>query len=158
MTLNVEVPDPPSLHGPQPRGDYEAIGNPVADPDDDHRREELEGILADGAWADAFEEWASDTGVTPETFDVVLEHDLIQGLDFYWDESSDEVGYQSPDVPEEARETLGGELASDLESALDDLGRVVSETLENDYLLRDDESFGFFADDEAEDAYGERDE
>ncbi len=32
------------------------------------------------------------------------------------------------------------------------------EMLENDYLLRDDETFGFFADDESENSYESRDE
>lgn len=29
MTLDVEVPDPPSLHGPQPRGNHEAYGDRI---------------------------------------------------------------------------------------------------------------------------------
>jgi hypothetical protein len=34
----------------------------------------------------------------------------------------------------------------DVEEALDDLGRTVSEVLENDYLVRTGEEFGFHAD------------
>jgi hypothetical protein len=52
MTLDVEVPDPPSLRRPQSRGEYEAIDMTDREPTDDHRREELEGFLREGAWQD----------------------------------------------------------------------------------------------------------
>ncbi|MDG5775210.1 hypothetical protein VB773_20485 [Haloarculaceae archaeon H-GB2-1] len=157
MVLDVSIPDSPSLHGPQPRGEYEAIDNPVSDPEDDYRREEIETILASGAWNDAFEEWAAQTGLTAATFEVVVEYDLIDDFDFYWDATTDEVGYQSPTIPQAARDVLDTEVVDEIESELDTLGRVVSEMLENDYLLRDDETFGFFADDTSENTYESRD-
>ena len=158
MSLDVPVPDPPSLHGPQPRGDYEAIDNPVEYPEDDYRREELEEFLASGAWNDAFEEWASGTSLTTSDFEVVLEYGLVQEFDFYWDPQTDEVGFRSPTLPEEAHDDLDAGTADEVELELDTLGRVVSEMLENDYLLRDDETFGFFADDEEDTSYESRQE
>ena len=158
MALNVPIPDSPSLHGPQPRGEYEAIDNPVKNPEDDYRREEIETILASGAWNDAFEEWAAQTELTTATFELVVEYDLIDEFDFYWDATTDEVGYQSPRLPQAARDVLDTEVVDDIEFELDTLGRIVSEMLENDYLLRDDETFGFFADDTSENTYESRDE
>lgn len=156
MTLDVPVPDPPSLDGPQPRGDYEAIDNPVEHPGDDYRREELEEILASGAWDDAFQEWASGTSLTAADFEVVQEYDLVQDFDLYWDPQTDQVGFRSPTLPDDARSDLDSGTVSEVESELDTLGRVVSEMLENDYLRRDDETFGFFADDEADTSYESR--
>ena len=156
MSLDVPVPEAPSLHGPQPRGEYEAIDNPVDAPGDDYRREELETILESGAWDDAFDEWAAGTMLTPDDFEVVVDYDLIDKFDFYWDATTDEVGYRSPTLPDAAREDLSRGDAGDIDSELDTLGRVVSEMLENDYLLRDDEDYGFFPDEESEDSYESR--
>ncbi|MDS0277824.1 hypothetical protein NDI85_08455 [Halomicroarcula sp. S1AR25-4] len=153
MALDVSVPDPPSLHGPQPRGEYQAINDPEEEVEDDYRREEVERILADGAWHDAFEEWTTQTGLTAADFEVVVEHDLVEAFDFYWDPATDEVGYRAPALPDEARGELDAEDVDEIESELDALGRVVSEMLENDYLLRDDETFGFFDDDAPEETF-----
>lgn len=158
MALDVLIPDPPSLSGPQPRGEYEAIENPVENSGDDYRREELATILADGAWEDAFDEWAAHTGLTEETFEVITEYNLTDEFDFYWNAENDEVGYRSPTLPDAARDALDLEIVDDIELELDSLGRVVSEMLENDYLLRDDETFGFFADEVSENRYESRDE
>ncbi|MBV0924078.1 hypothetical protein KTS45_07655 [Halomicroarcula limicola] len=160
MPLDVPVPDPPSLRGPQPRGDYEAIDNPVEDPEDDYRREEIEGFLESGAWADAFEEWTTQTTLTEEDFAVVTEYDLVEKLDFYWDPGVDEVGYRAPTLPEEAEDEtdLDSGEADEIEIEIDSLGRVVTEMLENDYLRRDDETFGFFADDAPEETFDYEDD
>lgn len=158
MTLDVEVPDPPSLRGPQSREDYEAIAEPDDDPGDDYRREELETFLRDGAWADAFEEWSNGTAISEEEFGTVVRLDLIDEFDFYWDPAADEVGYRAPEISDEARREFERDEVDLVEDELDALGRVVSEMLENDYLLRDDETFGFFADDEPGDEYEFRDE
>ena len=158
MALDVPIPDPPSLHGPQPRGEYEAIDNPVEYPEDDNRRAELELILSDGAWNDTFEEWTTGTELTAAEFETVVDHGLIDGFDFYWDSSTDEVGYRSPPLPQAARDALDTDTVDEIETELATLGRVVSEMLENDYLLRDDETFGFFPDAESEDNYEPRDE
>lgn len=158
MALDVSVPAPPSLHGPQTRGDYEAIDNEIIDFDDDSRREELEAILENGAWRDAFEEWAGVTDLSAPQFEVVQQLHMIEAIDLYWDPASDEVGYRSPSFTDDAASKFADADPGTIESELDLLGRIVSEVLENDYLLRDEEDFRFFADDESEDAYGDREE
>lgn len=152
MTLDVEPPEPPSLRDPQDRGDYEAIDMRDQQPTDDYRRETIAGFLAEGAWRDAFDEWAEHTYLTDAEFAIVLDLELIDGYDFYWDPASDDVGYRSPTLPEDVLDEYGSLEAADVEAIdgeLDALGRVVSEVLENDYVLRDEgEAFGFFADSE----------
>ena len=157
MTLDVEVPEAPSLRGPQSREDYDAVAEPDDDPGDDYRRGELETILRDGAWADAFEEWADGTALSEDEFRTVVRLELIDRFDFYWDPASDEVGYRAPEVPDGKRGEFEAGDADLVEEELDTLGRVASEMLENDYLPRDDETWGFFADDEPEDEYEFRD-
>jgi hypothetical protein len=142
MALDAEVPDPPPLHGPQSRGEYAAIDMTDRELTDDYRREELEAVLRDGAWQDAFEEWAEQAQLTSEEFGTAVELGLIERFDLYWDPSTDEVGYLAPTLTDEEREAF--EDPEGVDAELDSLGRVVSETLENDYLLRDEEGFGFF--------------
>lgn len=145
MALDVEVPDPPPLRGPQSRGEYEAIGAADEEATDDYRREELAAVLREGAWRDAFEEWAEHTYLTEEEFRTVAELGLVERFDLRWEPATDDVGYRAPTLAGEEREAF--EDPSGVEEELDSLGRVLSETLENDYLLRDDDEFGFFADD-----------
>lgn len=145
MSLDVEIPDPPSLRGPQPHGAYEAIDMTDREIEDDYRREEIESFLEDGAWQDAFEEWAERTDLSAVDFDSIVERGMIEQFDFYWDPTTDDVGYQAPSVPDETRAVFEDDVDG-IEMELDELGRVVSERLENDYLLRDEEGFGFFAD------------
>lgn len=145
MTLDVEIPDSPPLRGPQSRGEYAAIDMTDQEPEDDYRREEIGDVLREGAWRDAFEEWAEHTFLSEEDFGTVRELGLLERFDFYWDPASDEVGYRSPTVPERTSDEFDD--VQEVEEALDSLGRVVSEVLENDYLVRDSDEFGFFAED-----------
>ena len=71
MSLDVPVPDPPSLSGPQTQGDYEAVGDGPDDADDDYRREAVADALAEGAWADAFDEWADETEIAAAEFELI---------------------------------------------------------------------------------------
>ena len=160
MAIDDEIPDPPSLSGPQSRSEYEAIDEDEEDVEDDYRRSEIENFLQDGAWEDAFGEWADTTSMTEADLELVLEYDLIDEYDFYWEPQTDDVGYIAPTLPAAAEETLGGADSSELEAELDTLGRVVTEVLENDYLLRDDadEQFGFFAEEYTGEAPSDEDE
>lgn len=144
MVLDAEVPDPPPLRGPQSRGEYEAI-DATERPTDDYRREELEGVLQEGAWRDAFEEWAEHTLLTDGEFERIVELGLLERLDLYWEPATDDVGYRAPTLTEAEREAFDD--PDGIDGELDSLGRVVSEILENDYLVRNEEEFGFFADD-----------
>lgn len=73
MTLDVDTPDPPDLNRMDPNEyeDAEVVG------DTDYRREELEAFLEDGAWADAFAEWAATCDVDEEEWRIVEELDLV---------------------------------------------------------------------------------
>lgn len=140
MSLDVDVPDPPSLRGPQTRGEYDAVDSPEAeDITDDYRRAEIRTVLRDGAWRDAFEEWTDSTYLSVEEFETVERLGLFEAFDFYWDPASDEVGYRAPTVPEADREAFPDRGADGVDEELDTLGRVVSEMLETDYLRRDEE-------------------
>lgn len=156
MVLDVPTPDPPSLRGPQSRGDYEAIDDEIVDTGDSYCRQEVAGLLEAGAWQDAFEEWATGAGLSTEAFAVIERLDLIEAFDLYWDPASDEVGYRAPELPDDAADEYDFGDPDGIDVALDDLGRIVSEVLENDYVLRDEDDFGFF--DDEDEAYGDRDE
>jgi hypothetical protein len=144
MTLDVEIPDPPTLSGPQDPGDYDAVDEPEEWTGDDTRREALSDFLKAGAWEDAFDEWAADTYMAEDEFQTVLEFGLIEEFDFYWNQSAEDVGYRAPTVPDDAaHDGLDEDDVEDIEEELDSLGRTVSEVLENDYILRNGSEFGY---------------
>ncbi|WP_226483022.1 hypothetical protein [Natrinema amylolyticum] len=146
MTLDVEVPDPPRLHGSQDPGDYDAVDEPDERTGDNVRREALADFLEAGAWEDAFDEWARDTYLSETEFRAVREAGLLERLDFYWNQSAEDVGYRAPAVPDDlaaTREGLDDVDIQGIEEELDSLGRTVSEVLENDYIHRDGEEFGY---------------
>lgn len=147
MALDVEIPDPPVLHGPQDPGDYEAVDELENSTDDTYRREDMVQMLEDGAWEAAFDEWAETTYLTEAEFQVVLDLDLIDEFDFYWNPSAEDVGYRAPTLSEDTLElddeTIEQVDVEGIEEELDSLGRTVSEVLENDYIHRDGEEFGY---------------
>jgi hypothetical protein len=136
MTLDVETPEPPQLEeiDPNEYEDAEVVG------DTDYRRTELESFLEEGAWAQAFDEWAAHTDVTAEEWAIVLELDLLTQFDFFWDDFADRVGYHAPGLPQDWKErklhpelTSWGQVSS-INAGLTELGQVVSETLKDDYI------------------------
>lgn len=146
MTLDIEIPDPPALRGPEDPGDYDAVDEPEERTGDDTRREELAGFLEAGAWEDAVDEWADDTYLNEGEFRAVRERGLLDELDFYWNRAAADVGYRVPPVPadlSDAHEDIDADDIEDIEEALDSLARTVSEVLENDYIHRDSEEFGY---------------
>lgn len=150
MPLDVEVPDPPRLRGGQNPGDYDAVDE-VADPSGDQAgRQQLADALEAGAWAEAFDDWRQETFLTEEQYRAALEVGVLEELDFTVNPSAGDVGYRAPSVSadrlQEVSEDFGRSDAQDVEEALDELGRTASEVLENDYLERTGEEFGFFPD------------
>ena len=137
MSLDVAVPEPPSLEAGVDASDYddaEVVGA------DDYRREELEEYLRAGAWAEAFDEWAAHTDLTAEEFAIARELDLFTGFDFFWDDFADRVGYHAPGIPEDWKERgyhpsldSWGTVSS-INASLTELGQVVSEVLKDDYV------------------------
>ena len=146
MTLDIEIPEPPTLRGPEDPGDYDAVEEPEERTGDDTRRDELAGLLEAGAWEDAFDEWADDTYLNEGEFRAVRERGLLEELDFYWHPAAGDVGYRVPPIPADltdAREDIDADDIDDIEEALDGLARTVSEVLENDYIHRGSEEFGY---------------
>lgn len=143
MALDVETPDPPRLHGVTVPEDYDAEDAF----EEGSRREELARFLDSGAWAMAFDEWSVGTSLTEAEFAAVRDLDLVERFDFYWHEAQGDVSYRSPTLPEELPAPYDAHLSSDdreeIEAELDDLGRIVSEVLENDYVDGDGTEFGY---------------
>ncbi|MFB6084792.1 MAG: hypothetical protein ABEJ94_11175 [Halorientalis sp.] len=143
MTLDVERPDPPRLSGPGDPGDYEAVEEPAEWTGDEEAREALSDMLSAGAWEDAFEEWRRRTSISVEQFRAARDLGVFERLDFHYNPTAEDVGYRAPAVPADADAGLDREDARETEEELDDLGRIVSEVLENDYIHRSSEEFGY---------------
>lgn len=136
MTLDVAVPTPPAIEA-----------RPVEpDPDEaagDGRRDAIADVLAEGAWAEGFEAWADDTHLTAGEFAVLRDHDLLAGLDFYWDPESQSVRYEVPAIPATAADELHSEGTEEVRAALEALAREVAGVVESDYLVREEGVFEF---------------
>jgi hypothetical protein len=136
MALDVNPPDPPRLEETDPNQyeDAEVVG------DTDYRREEIETLLAEGAWEQAFDRWAANTGVDERTFGIMLDLELFDRYDFFWDAFADRVGYHAPGLPEDWKERdvhpglESWETVSGINAALAELGDTVSRTLKADYI------------------------
>ena len=136
MALDVDPPDPPRLEETDPNQyeDAEVVG------DTDYKREEIETLLAEGAWEQAFEEWAAEAGVDERTFGIMLDLELFDRYDFFWDAFADRVGYHAPGLPEDWQERdlhpelSSWETVSGINAALAELGDTVSRTLKADYV------------------------
>ena len=136
MALDVDPPDPPRLEETDPNQyeDAEVVG------DTDYRREEIETLLAEGAWEQAFERWAAGADVDERTFGIMLDLELFDRYDFFWDAFADRVGYHAPGLPEDWKERdvhpglESWETVSGINAALAELGDTVSRTLKADYI------------------------
>ena len=135
MGLDVEAPDPPDLtNRPLPS---EIDPTDVVDGTEDLRREELERMLADGAWNEAFGEWCEYTDLTDSEYRLLRDAGLFERLDFYWDPIDGGVQYSVPHPFERA--LRDDDLTARAASELADLGRTVVRTLEDAYLDWDEE-------------------
>ncbi|MDZ7745815.1 MAG: hypothetical protein U5K28_04560 [Halobacteriales archaeon] len=156
MTLDVPIPEPPDLSNRgRPSGfdweESETLGS------EDFYREDLENLLQEGAWREAFEEWAEYTDLDEETVRAVDELGLFHAFDFYRDPTDDHLRFDAPTMPEDWRErdvteSIDSDSVSAINSELHGLGRTVHETLQN-YLQR---TRG--ASDWGEERFGERGE
>lgn len=136
MALDIELPDPPEPTDIDPNeyDDAEIVG------DTDYHRDEIRDLLAAGAWADAFEEWAKTTDVTAEDWAIVEDLSMIEAFDFFWDDFADRVGYHAPGIPEDWKERdLHPELdswetVSSINAGLTELGQIVCDILKEEYI------------------------
>lgn len=137
MTLDVPVPEPPSLDASPDPDSYEDV-TIVADTD--YRREELEEFLHNGAWETAFDRWAESTEVTEAEFAIIRDLGLIDSFDFFWDDFADRVGYHAPGIPEDWRESNYHQdldswgAVSSINAGLTELGQLVCDVLADDYI------------------------
>jgi len=136
MPVTAEPPDPPTLESVDPNEyeDAEVVG------DTDYRREEIETFLREGAWDEAFEMWAADTDLDDDGFGIVVDIEMLQHFDFFWDGFADRVGYHAPGIPEDWKardyhpDLDSWNAVSGINAAMTELGQVVCDTLETDYI------------------------
>jgi len=136
MSLDVEEPASPSLSPNADVSEYE-------DADvqgDDYRRDELEEYLEDGAWADAFEEWAAHTDLDEEEYAIARDLEMFEEFDFFWDSFADRVGYHAPGIPEDWKardyhpEIDSWNTVSGINAAMTEFGQIVCDVLEDEYI------------------------
>ena len=133
--LEVETPPPPSLNSVDP-SEYEDadVGG------DEYHRADLEEFLREGAWEEAFAQWAETASVSEDEWAVVRDLDLVSRFDFFWDDFADRVGYHAPGIPEDWKERdLHPDLdswgaVSSINAGLTELGQVVCEVLKAEYV------------------------
>ena len=135
MSLDVAPPAPPTLQSVDPN-EYED----ASVESDEYHREELEQFLQDGAWEEAFQQWAATAKLDESAWQVVEDLDLVDRFDFFWDDFADRVGYHAPGLPEDWKER---ELHPDLQSwgqvsginaGLTELGQTVCDVLKEEYV------------------------
>lgn len=130
MALNAETPDPPELtnRGMPP----ELEPDDTYDTDSDFRREELQVFLHDGAWKEAFKEWAEYSDLSDEEYRQVLDLGLVEQLDFFWDPVQERLRSTVPAMPDEWPGRA--DISSKVRTELSDLGDAVTEMLEDGYV------------------------
>ena len=136
MSLDVETPEPPTLEeiDPNEYDDAEVVG------DTDYKRDEIEQLLDQGAWEQAFTEWAEQTALDERAFQIVIDLDMLQRFDFFWDSFAERVGYHAPGISEDWKERNYHEnieswgTVSGINAGLTELGQIVCDVLKNDYI------------------------
>jgi hypothetical protein len=136
MSLDVDVPEPPTLEGIDPNEyeDAEIVG------DTDYRRDELEQFLREGAWEESFDRWADDTEMTESDFEIMLDLGMIGEFDFFWDSFAERVGYHAPGIPEDWKERNyhpdieSWGTVSSINASLTELGQIVCDVLKDEYI------------------------
>jgi hypothetical protein len=97
-------------------------------------------LLADGAWADAWQTWTSQTELTESEYRIAQELELFQEFDFFWDSFADRVGYHAPGIPEDWKERNyhpdldSWGTVSAINAGLTELGQLVCEVLKDEYI------------------------
>lgn len=130
MALDVESPNEPDLTN---RGAPAEVNlSETYGTDADFRREEIQAFLQDGAWKEAFEEWAEYTDLSDAEYEAVLDRGLFEQIDIFWDPVEGRIRAVVPDVPEEWPGE--GNISSKVRTELSDLADAVTEMLEVGYL------------------------
>jgi hypothetical protein len=130
MVLDVESPEPPDLTNRGLPSDLEFTD--ALESASDLRRPELEESLREGAWREAFHEWAEYTELTEAEYRTIRDHDLFEQLDFYWDPAAERLRFDVPTTPASWPESDDFEAKAVAE--LTDLGQTVLEMLTETYV------------------------
>ncbi len=136
MSLDVATPAPPGLQQTDPNeyDDADIVG------DTDYKRDELEAHLSDGAWTEAFQEWAETTNMTEPEFDILTDLEMIQQFDFFWDSFAERVGYHAPGIPEDWKQANyhpdidSWGTVSSINASLTELGQLICDILKDNYI------------------------
>lgn len=129
MALDVETPSAPDVTN---RGFPSGVGvDETVESGADFRREEIEEVLREGAWREAFEEWSEYTDLGEDEFRTVSELGLFEQLDFYWDPVDGALRFDVPALPERLDED---DLLSRTRTELSDLGEIVTEWMADGYV------------------------
>lgn len=137
MSLEVSVPEPPSLETGVDASEYDdadVVGN------DDYKRAELSEYLRSGAWAEAFDQWAESTQLSQEEYEIVRDLGLLERFDFFWDDFAGRVGYHAPGLPEDWKEReihpdlTSWSKVSSINASLTELGETVADVLKQEYI------------------------
>jgi hypothetical protein len=137
MGLDVATPDIPEL---EPELDAEQYDDVEVVGDTDYRREELQAFLEEGAWAEAFEQWATGADMTEPAFEVAVDLGLFGEFDFFWDDFAGRVGYHAPGIPEDWQErdvhpdVDSWNTVSSINAGLTEFGQLVCEVLGEEYV------------------------
>ena len=136
MGLDVDTPPPPTLEtglDADAYDDVDVLG-------EEYRRDELQAFLEDGAWEQAFSEWAEHAELAETEYTIARDLNLFARYDFFWDDFADRVGYHAPGLPEDWKER---DLHPDLDSwgtvsainaGLTELGQTVCDVLADEYI------------------------
>ncbi|ODR79846.1 hypothetical protein BG842_04865 [Haladaptatus sp. W1] len=137
MGLDVPTPDLPTL---RPEADVQEYDDVSVAAENDYHRDELEAFLHEGAWEESFDRWAEDTELDEREFETAVDLDLFAEFDFFWDDFADRVGYHAPGIPEDWKvrdihpDIDSWNAVSSINASLTELGQVVCDVLEADYV------------------------
>ncbi|MFB6153903.1 MAG: hypothetical protein ABEJ27_06590 [Halodesulfurarchaeum sp.] len=132
MALDVDVPTPPDLtnRGLPPGLSIAETAGDVQD----LRRGELESVLGEGAWREAFEEWAQYTDLSATDIEHATTIGLFRAFDFFWDPDARRLRYVTPAIPEDWTDAEAVSAPDVVQAELDDFGRTVAETITSGYI------------------------
>jgi len=141
MSLDVPTPDPPDVYREDRDEEY------VEEVAEGSRRADIEEYLAgsENAWAEGFDEWATETSLAEDEYRAVAEAGLLEEFDFYWDDEAEIVGFSAPEIPDgwetDPRFSWvdSWSTASAVTEELDDLGETVAGVLTDYFLAWEDE-------------------
>ncbi|WP_144905595.1 hypothetical protein [Halobellus captivus] len=132
MAVDVDTPNPPDLTNRQiPAG----LAEETLDSPSDLRREEIAGLLHDGAWQEGCDEWAEYTDLTAAEIEVLDDNAVFERFDFYWDPIEDALRYEVPSTSEGWEKDVSVDVDV---TELEDLGQTVIELLADAYIEWDE--------------------